>query len=267
MSIHYINTDAVSNSGRSFHDEWFSRGIAVLTDKTRYKDLLSRAKTGDTLLMFVKEKGLSAVGTVLEDEVEDVLDPLQMVSEREKVEYHKKVNWLINLKDNPIPWDTFVAITGQLPTAAMARVKAGGPAMRAYLQKLASAKTANPREYEAHSRLLLDLGAMQRPAGNQKPSVSNSSRREYGRDPAVRAWALYRAKGRCELCSKSAPFLNDRGAPYLEVHHIVPLAADGEDTPLNTAALCPNCHRELHHGASRTQQSSSLAVNILKKDP
>ncbi|MBC8673865.1 HNH endonuclease [Aeromonas hydrophila] len=38
------------------------------------------------------------------------------------------------------------------------------------------------------------------------------------------------------------------GTPYLEVHHIQPLANGGEDTIQNTMALCPNCHRKRHFG-------------------
>jgi 5-methylcytosine-specific restriction protein A len=36
----------------------------------------------------------------------------------------------------------------------------------------------------------------------------------------------------------------------LEVHHKTPLSARGEDTVENAIALCANCHRELHYGAS-----------------
>ena len=61
---------------------------------------------------------------------------------------------------------------------------------------------------------------------------------------------LGRADGSCERCKRSAPFTRKKdGTPYLEVHHIVQLANDGEDTVENALALCPNCHRELHYGA------------------
>ncbi|WP_196607201.1 HNH endonuclease [Pectinatus frisingensis] len=33
---------------------------------------------------------------------------------------------------------------------------------------------------------------------------------------------------------------------YLEVHHVIPLSKDVDDTADNAIALCPNCHRELH---------------------
>lgn len=60
---------------------------------------------------------------------------------------------------------------------------------------------------------------------------------------------LLRAKGVCEKCNSPAPFTKkSNGEPYLEVHHKVPLAKNGEDSLENTIALCPNCHRENHYG-------------------
>jgi 5-methylcytosine-specific restriction protein A len=67
-------------------------------------------------------------------------------------------------------------------------------------------------------------------------------------DRTVRAAALTRAKGRCEFCSRPG-FLTSSGAVFLEIHHIVPLADRGPDVSSNVAALCPNHHREAHHGA------------------
>ena len=72
----------------------------------------------------------------------------------------------------------------------------------------------------------------------------------YARNPDVVAEVLERAKGICERCLKSAPFLRRKDkSPYLEVHHKKQLAEDGEDSVENTIALCPNCHRESHYGA------------------
>ena len=54
------------------------------------------------------------------------------------------------------------------------------------------------------------------------------------------------AEGVCQLCRQPAPFTDKRGQPYLETHHIIWLARDGEDSIANTGALCPNCHRRMH---------------------
>ncbi len=77
-------------------------------------------------------------------------------------------------------------------------------------------------------------------------------RDDFVRNPFVVAAALIRANGTCEkpACG-SALFETDRGAPYLEVHHVVPLGEGGHDAIENVAALCPHCHRELHFGKDR----------------
>jgi 5-methylcytosine-specific restriction enzyme A len=71
----------------------------------------------------------------------------------------------------------------------------------------------------------------------------------YDRNPDVVAEVLARSKGICEQCEAHAPFLRRKdGSPYLEVHHRKQLAKGGEDTVANALALCPNCHRQSHHG-------------------
>ena len=55
-----------------------------------------------------------------------------------------------------------------------------------------------------------------------------------------------RANGICQFCNKPAPFVDKKGNPYLEVHHIEWLSRGGEDSTTNTVALCPNCHMQMH---------------------
>lgn len=71
----------------------------------------------------------------------------------------------------------------------------------------------------------------------------------FRRNADVIVAVLNRANGICEHCRKNAPFMRrSDGTPFLEVHHQIPLAEDGEDTVENALALCPNCHRKFHHG-------------------
>ena len=71
----------------------------------------------------------------------------------------------------------------------------------------------------------------------------------FKRNPDVIVEVLNLADGVCESCHQKAPFnrVSD-GSPYLEVHHIIPLSENGEDTVSNAEALCPNCHRKKHFG-------------------
>lgn len=86
-------------------------------------------------------------------------------------------------------------------------------------------------------------------------SVS-TKRRE--RAPDVHQYALARANGHCEGCSARAPFRKRDGAPYLEPHHLTRLSDDGADAPENVIALCPTCHRRVHHAQDGRQYNDLL---------
>lgn len=83
----------------------------------------------------------------------------------------------------------------------------------------------------------------------KKPSEILVLSSNFKRNPDVVAEVLERASGKCEDCLQTAPFnRKSDGSPYLEVHHIVPLAEGGEDSVENAIGLCPNCHRRAHFG-------------------
>lgn len=87
------------------------------------------------------------------------------------------------------------------------------------------------------------------PKGSISPLQTPTTRIEFARDPAVVAWVLGRAVGKCEACERPAPFTRKDGSPFLEVHHLRQLAELGTDRISNAIAVCPNCHRELHFGS------------------
>lgn len=85
--------------------------------------------------------------------------------------------------------------------------------------------------------------------GAKKPRIMKVNTEIFIRNQIVVAERLAMADGRCEKCGSLAPFIRKSdGTPYLEVHHIKPLAEGGVDDIDNTIALCPNCHREVHLG-------------------
>lgn len=86
------------------------------------------------------------------------------------------------------------------------------------------------------------------PVGALKPNTRDGMVRTYVRDQAVIAWVLREANGICDCCRIAAPFADEDGNPFLEVHHMRQLSHGGSDTVSNTVALCPNCHRRLHLG-------------------
>ena len=103
------------------------------------------------------------------------------------------------------------------------------------------------------------------PQGVEKPSCTKREITVVGRDPEVQRWILQCANGRCELCGKRAPFEKPNGSPFLEIHHVRRLADGGADVPENAVALCPNCHREAHHGSRADAIRNQLRNRITRR--
>lgn len=94
----------------------------------------------------------------------------------------------------------------------------------------------------------------------------NSVMSVFIRSKAIRDYALARANGSCERCESSAPFKTKRGLPFLEVHHIRRLSDGGPDQPEFVAAVCPNCHREAHHGLNADAVNQALLEKVGKME-
>lgn len=106
-----------------------------------------------------------------------------------------------------------------------------------------------------------------KPLGVVKPAKSTNNVEVYLRSPDVVSYILQISEGRCDYCAQLGPFINNKGKPYLEVHHVIPLSKGGPDTPENCVALCPNCHKSLHHAENKEERTESLYIkcNWLKK--
>lgn len=68
----------------------------------------------------------------------------------------------------------------------------------------------------------------------------------YERHIHVSEYVKRRAQGHCDLCGESAPFMDKKGNPFLECHHVHWLSRGGEDSINNAVALDPSCHRKMH---------------------
>jgi 5-methylcytosine-specific restriction protein A len=123
-----------------------------------------------------------------------------------------------------------------------------------------SEPSADEDTLERRAAVLQKQKIKEPPKGIKKPKRAASSRTVYVRDPEVRAWVRNEAEGHCEGCDGPAPF-QKLGLPYLEVHHVKPLAEKGSDQASNAVALCPNCHRRCHH----SNDSEAFTESLYKK--
>jgi 5-methylcytosine-specific restriction protein A len=94
-----------------------------------------------------------------------------------------------------------------------------------------------------------------------KPERRNVSGTAFVRNHFVRTNVLIRAQGKCEWCNEMGFIMAD-GKIYLETHHVVPLSGDGSDTESNVTALCPNHHREAHHGKKRDEMQKTMLKKL-----
>lgn len=122
--------------------------------------------------------------------------------------------------------------------------------------------TASERELSARVSALLSQPMKSVPQGAIRPEQVSVSSMRYVRDPAIKAWVLEEANGTCEGCMQPAPFVDDNGNDYLEVHHLMPLASHGSDRTSNAIALCPNCHRRCHYSKDRDEFKLALYERI-----
>lgn len=105
---------------------------------------------------------------------------------------------------------------------------------------------------------LRKVGVTLPPTGQKKPQKRPVTTEQFYRDPEVKTWVLKTSKGSCDYCEAKAPFRDDHAQPFLEVHHVIPLAEGGPDTISNAVALCPNCHRAFHHAQDRKKRVATL---------
>ncbi|WP_198290867.1 HNH endonuclease [Methylobacterium sp. 88A] len=115
---------------------------------------------------------------------------------------------------------------------------------------------------------LAGLRARALEAARSTPQVTGTAARRslYRRSAAVRRYVLARAAGICESCNQPAPFVTQRGEPYLEPHHTRRLSDGGPDDPRFVGAVCPSCHREIHHGLHGSTKNDALIQAISQKE-
>lgn len=114
---------------------------------------------------------------------------------------------------------------------------------------------------EARKRALLAFGA------NEGKGGKEAKKKLYVRSSVVRDYVLLRSQGECESCHEPAPFKRLNGSPYLEPHHTTRVSDGGLDHPRFVGAICPTCHREIHHGLDGKQRNAELTEYLANIEP
>lgn len=114
---------------------------------------------------------------------------------------------------------------------------------------------------KARARALLAFGA------NVGSGGKEAKKKLYVRSRIVRDYVLLRSRGKCESCHEPAPFKRFDGSPYLEPHHTTRVSDGGLDHPRFVGAICPTCHREIHHGLDGSQRNAELTAYLAEIEP
>lgn len=141
----------------------------------------------------------------------------------------------------------------------------------------ANRKVPPSRESEYQNKVMEKAAKSQRfverEGGVPVPKIGRNgiSRSGYARTPAVAAEALQLAKFKCEIDPSHQTFTsNSTGKPYVEAHHLIPFSLQGSypvslDVTANIIALCPNCHRRLHHGSLGMKKADIVSLLSQRK--
>ncbi|MFC1860149.1 MrcB family domain-containing protein [Chloroflexota bacterium] len=89
---------------------------------------------------------------------------------------------------------------------------------------------------------------------NIPPHTQQRGRNKWRTDPGIGKASIINCGYQCEIDPNHVTFTSKvTGQNFVEVHHLIPMANQADfsyslDVPANIIPLCPNCHRQLHHG-------------------
>jgi len=211
----------------------------------------------------VKFQGCQGKKKIISNNLKEVPDCLAKVPDSVGclVSHEHIVNILPSLEEaNRLFID--YAIRNTKITPLMRRTHSRG--LTAYLSQVLSSRTPDPvytaiddyyREQEQMEKEVkkLSIHDLEERIKNANCCIESSRSSvtvlKFERNPYIVEYAKRKANGICCDCKQPAPFISKlTKEPFLETHHIVPLAQGGADTIENTVALCPNCHRKRHYG-------------------
>ncbi len=102
-------------------------------------------------------------------------------------------------------------------------------------------------------------------SAKRKPIKQQTTTTTYSRDSSIIAFVHRRSGYKCEMPTcEYVGFKKTNGGQYIETHHITPLFRGGDDSIDNAAALCPTCHRMMHHAHDHIKRATILRAVVKK---
>lgn len=167
LDTFFINSDASSNDGLSYHNEWIEKGVAVTSGGPIFLKKLMRLVRGNTLLLWADGYGVVAAGMVVDDKPVTIRRGADTVSPNEPEEYQRKVAWYADLRSDPIKSKEVVAFRGSNPRGPLSESKTGKDAILALvearaekidMEEIEQNKVSRPTETEVLRQARLGQG-------------------------------------------------------------------------------------------------------------
>ena len=108
------------------------------------------------------------------------------------------------------------------------------------------------------SNIYTDREELEKANSRMPEKNSRSNNAKYKMDARISKTVLKENEYVCEIeritGKKHETFITNRGKPYMEGHHLIPMKAQKDfenniDRSENICCLCPNCHRAIHYGS------------------
>jgi len=116
------------------------------------------------------------------------------------------------------------------------------------------------KDKEVERNLTEEAGNMDNPLPKPDPVFDQSGKKRWPRSAQISAKALRLSGYKCAFDESHVSFTSKvTGKRYLEMHHLVPMRYQYEfnvslDRSAQLLALCPTCHRQIHHGTDEEKE-------------
>ena len=90
---------------------------------------------------------------------------------------------------------------------------------------------------------------------NREPELNENNSTRYQTNTRLAKTVIKRHNYICEIDCLHTSFINSKGKPYMEAHHLIPMSSQKDFLPVNIdreeniICICPNCHRAIHYGS------------------
>lgn len=258
MAFYLINSDRNARKDMATCDLWFDCKKAFAGDFEGNEGEHSvffenKLNLHDVLFMYHSKIGCVGAGIVLAPwDRKSYQGDQRILYQNEKYEYRVEVDWIHDWRNSPkggvhglpVPrgrsWQRIDE--ARYPSVLIYAAGCTIEALEDYEKRFEKSLIESKSDSDELRKKRLE-------EANPNPPIITVITRVFQRNPDVVIEVLKRAKGVCEECRKPAPFARrSDGTQYLEVHHIKMLSDGGLDKTENAKALCPNCHRQAHHG-------------------